>query len=67
VVDKEFDDDGTPLSFSFSGAGHGHGVGLCKTGSAVMALNGKNYMDILGHYFAQGNIKSVLVKKETDK
>lgn len=59
VVDKELTEDGTPLSFSFAGAGHGHGVGLCKTGSAVMAIQGKSYKDILKHYFAQGNIKSV--------
>jgi stage II sporulation protein D len=58
IVDKELAQDGTPLSFSFAGAGHGHGVGLCKTGSAVMALDGKNYREILAHYFAQGNIKS---------
>jgi stage II sporulation protein D len=59
VIDKELSEDGTPISFSFAGAGHGHGVGLCKTGAAVMALDGKDYKNILAHYFAQGKIKSI--------
>jgi len=40
-----------PASFTFSGGGRGHGVGLCQDGAHGMALAGKNYLDILKHYF----------------
>ena len=33
------------------GAGWGHGVGLCQIGAAVMANEGKNYKEILEHYY----------------
>ncbi len=42
---------GIPQGFRFSGAGWGHGVGLCQIGAAVMAEQGKNYQEILNHYF----------------
>jgi peptidoglycan hydrolase-like amidase len=34
-----------------TGAGWGHGVGLCQIGAAVMAAGGRDYRDILGHYY----------------
>jgi SpoIID/LytB domain protein len=34
-----------------SGAGWGHGVGLCQIGAAVMANEGRNYKEILRHYY----------------
>ena len=51
LVERELDDTGTPISFTFVGAGQGHGVGMCKTGAAVMALEGHKYKEILEHYF----------------
>ncbi|MCB9089692.1 MAG: hypothetical protein H6628_15440 [Calditrichae bacterium] len=51
LVERELDDTGTPISFTFVGAGQGHGVGMCKTGAAVMALEGHKYKAILEHYF----------------
>ena len=45
VVDREAD------RFVLTGAGWGHGVGLCQIGAAVMANQGKSYMDILRHYY----------------
>jgi len=33
------------------GAGWGHGVGLCQIGAAVMADAGRNYLEILQHYY----------------
>ncbi len=51
IVEKELDDVGTPISITFVGAGQGHGVGMCKTGAAVMALEGHKWKEILGHYF----------------
>jgi stage II sporulation protein D len=35
----------------FNGRGLGHGVGLCQWGARGMALKGKNYRQILQHYF----------------
>jgi stage II sporulation protein D len=37
--------------FTFKGRGVGHGVGLCQTGAAEMAREGKSYRDILSFYF----------------
>lgn len=34
-----------------NGIGYGHGVGLSQWGSQTMALSGKNYQDILRHYY----------------
>ena len=45
VVDKE------PDGFVLYGAGWGHGVGLCQIGAAVLANEGKNYGEILQHYY----------------
>ncbi len=35
----------------FRGAGFGHGVGMCQTGAVGMAETGKNYREILRHYY----------------
>jgi SpoIID/LytB domain protein len=50
VVDKE----GGRLILR--GAGWGHGVGLCQIGAAVMANQGKNYKEILAHYYKGSNV-----------
>ncbi|MDZ7820507.1 MAG: SpoIID/LytB domain-containing protein [Candidatus Marinimicrobia bacterium] len=50
VIDK-IGPTGRPASFILSGAGWGHGVGMCQSGAIAMAAAGKNYRDILTHYF----------------
>jgi len=40
------------------GAGFGHGSGMCQVGAGVMANEGKNYMEILLHYF-----RGVIIRK----
>jgi stage II sporulation protein D len=45
VVDKE------PGRFVLRGAGWGHGVGLCQLGAAVMANEGRTYIEILQNYY----------------
>ena len=45
--------------FKIKGAGWGHGIGMCQTGAAVMALKGKNYTEILSHYYRGTNIHSL--------
>jgi stage II sporulation protein D len=37
--------------FTLHGAGWGHGVGLCQIGAAVMATQGRDYRQILAHYY----------------
>lgn len=37
--------------FIFSGRGLGHGVGLCQWGARGMAEQGKDFREILSHYF----------------
>lgn len=38
------------------GRGWGHGVGLCQWGALEMAREGKNYKEILAHYYPGTNI-----------
>jgi stage II sporulation protein D len=45
VVDRKSD------WFILRGAGWGHGVGLCQIGAAAMAAAGRNYIEILQHYY----------------
>lgn len=64
IVEKELDEIGTPISFVLVGAGQGHGVGMCKTGAAIMALEGYNWQKILQHYFEKCTIRSIYDKKK---
>jgi len=48
-----------PCKFIFHGAGWGHGVGFCQIGGAVMASEGKNYEEILMHYFPGAVLKRI--------
>jgi stage II sporulation protein D len=38
-------------SFRLFGEGFGHGVGMCQIGARAMAEEGKNYRQILSHYY----------------
>lgn len=52
-------------SVTLTGRGFGHGVGLCQWGSLYMAKKGRNYLDILTHYYPKAEIlkiQSILVK-----
>ena len=55
-VEKKGGDGGTP-TFVLHGRGWGHGVGLCQIGAAVMGHEGKDYRDILRHYYPGIDIK----------
>ncbi len=39
------------FEFTFTGAGSGHGVGMCQTGAAIMAAQGRTFQEILMHYY----------------
>jgi stage II sporulation protein D len=57
VLDRQYDADGNVATFVFSGKGWGHGVGLCQVGAYGMALRGKNYRDILSHYYSGAGLE----------
>ena len=59
TIERQFDEDGFPTQFIFKGAGHGHGVGLCQAGGLTMAHQGKDYTEILTHYFKNVNLKKI--------
>jgi len=46
-------------SITIKGLGWGHGVGLQQTGAQGMALAGKDYRDILSHYFTNAQIDRI--------
>lgn len=55
----KYDKKGDPEKFVFYGGGWGHGVGMCQSGACGMALKGKNYEQILKHYYAGTEIKKL--------
>jgi SpoIID/LytB domain protein len=59
IVDIARDSSGAATSFTFRGGGWGHGVGMCQSGAEGMALRDFSYSEILGHYFAETEIKTL--------
>ncbi|MFH1715567.1 MAG: SpoIID/LytB domain-containing protein [Elusimicrobiota bacterium] len=47
---------GKPYEFVIYGGGWGHGVGMCQTGAAGMAKEGKTCEEILKHYYKGAKI-----------
>ncbi len=52
------DSGGFIIGGTLTGAGWGRGVGMCQTGAQAQALAGREYLQILQHYFP----KSISVK-----
>ncbi|HSE40865.1 MAG TPA: SpoIID/LytB domain-containing protein [Acidobacteriota bacterium] len=52
VIDKTFGEDGKVRKFVFTGRGWGHGVGMCQVGAIGYAKRGKDYREILKHYYS---------------
>jgi len=46
-------------AFEFVGGGFGHGAGMSQSGAEKMAKLGKNYKEILSHYFAGTKVMSL--------
>ena len=42
---------GSPNGFSIQGRGYGHGIGMSQWGAYGMATQGKNYREIIQHYY----------------
>lgn len=43
----------------FEGKGYGHGIGMCQDGANGMAKNGKNYKQILKHYYPGSDLTEI--------
>ncbi len=56
VLDIKRAEDGMPASFEFIGGGRGHGVGMCQAGCRYLASSGREYEDILRHYYRNADI-----------
>ena len=54
-LQMEFSSNG----YTFITQGNGHGVGMSQYGAQAMALENKNYQDILHHYYQNIEIKSI--------
>lgn len=53
-------DKGNMVGYIVVGGGFGHGVGLSQNGAKQMALNGKNYLEILEAYYSGTvNVKKI--------
>lgn len=48
---------GENLTFTFRGTGSGHGVGMCQTGAMGMANAGKDFREILKHYYPKATVE----------
>jgi peptidoglycan hydrolase-like amidase len=49
--------EGSSRTLHLQGAGWGHGVGLCQIGGVGMAITGKNWKEILRHYFPSSELR----------
>ncbi|MDD5347890.1 MAG: SpoIID/LytB domain-containing protein, partial [Candidatus Omnitrophica bacterium] len=58
-VEVRYGKGGKAEQFVFYGGGWGHGVGMCQAGCRGMALAGKEYSQILGHYYASTQMKKL--------
>lgn len=50
-IELQRDARGRVTGAVFAGRGWGHGVGLCQVGAYGMALRGRDYIEILNHYY----------------
>lgn len=50
VTDRDGD------TWNLNGAGWGHGVGMCQSGAVAQALQGRDFITILGHYYPDTQI-----------
>ena len=58
-VDRQSGLEGTVTAWVFTGRGWGHGVGMCQVGAYGMAAAGRSYQEILAHYYAGTEIRSL--------
>lgn len=64
VIEPQRDGSGKLNSVVFSGKGWGHGVGMCQVGAYGMALRGKDYREILFHYYTGVSLERIDLTKD---
>lgn len=58
-IEPQFNPQGWPEEFIIYGGGWGHGVGMCQVGCYGLAQAGKDYGEIIRHYFPEGHIEQL--------
>lgn len=51
-----------PTAFHINGRGFGHGLGMSQWGAYTLAMQGRNYQDILRHYYQNTELRVIQVK-----
>ena len=59
VLIRQTDASGNLKGYTFQGGGFGHGSGMCQQGAIGMAENGRNYREILRHYYRGAEVRRV--------
>lgn len=59
VMDKVKDQEGNLVKIIFRGGGNGHGVGMSQNGVKGMVDLGKQYKEILNHYYEGTEVKAI--------
>ncbi len=57
TVEPSLGAGGLPEYFVFTGGGWGHGVGMCQSGAAGMAAEGRTTEQILAHYYGSAEMR----------
>jgi SpoIID/LytB domain protein len=58
-IELKLSKDARPQQFVFYGGGWGHGAGMCQAGACGMAKQGKDYKQILRHYYRGVEFKKI--------
>jgi stage II sporulation protein D len=58
-VEIKYGSDQLPEQFVFYGGGWGHAVGMCQAGACGLARLGKDYREVLTHYFSGVAFKKI--------
>jgi SpoIID/LytB domain protein len=63
-IEIKYGADKKPQQFIFYGGGWGHGVGMCQAGACGLAQRGRDYQEILKHYYQGVRFKKVYPVRE---
>ena len=58
-IEVKYGADKKPRQFIFYGGGWGHGIGMCQSGACGLAGMGRNYQEILKHYYKGVELKKI--------
>ncbi len=67
VISYERHADGSIATVVLRGAGWGHGAGMCQVGATMMAYRGRNYRQILDHYYPNSQLVALTTAPPDDQ